>query len=92
MNCTYILLSLQIKDPKEKKQLFDIKENKLVQSRVAEERGWDHNKTRKQNSISLYEKDFLLTSIWILINQIIVFTGLISIEYIVFFIPFLCSN
>jgi len=41
MNCTYILFSLQIKDPREIKQFFDRKENKLAQSRVAEEMGWD---------------------------------------------------
>jgi len=39
MNCTYILFSLQIKDPREMKQFFDRKENKQTQSRVAEERG-----------------------------------------------------
>jgi len=45
------------------KQFFDRPENKLVQSRVAEERGWDQNKTRRQNSLSLYEKDILLAPI-----------------------------
>jgi hypothetical protein len=45
------------------KQFFDRQENKLAQSRVAEERGWDQNKTRRQNSLSLYEKDILLTPI-----------------------------
>jgi hypothetical protein len=45
------------------KQFFGRQENKLAQSRAAEERGWHQNKTRIQNTkftFSVRKKPFFL--------------------------------
>jgi hypothetical protein len=48
MNCTYIFFIPSEKgSPGNETVLCDKQENKLAQSRVAEERGWDQNKTRR---------------------------------------------